>query len=94
MNPGISGVYIVQFDHFPPPLFLDQFFSPTTNFAAGGAAAPPCTPLPQTYPSKIALKNGGKGLKNASFWGHKFQKFSRGGLPTPLPSDGTNMSVE
>ena len=34
-----SGVYIEQFDHFPPPpLFWDHFFPPTNKFAAGGAS--------------------------------------------------------
>ena len=32
-----AGVYIVQFDHFPPPPLLRSFFSPTNKFAAGGA---------------------------------------------------------
>ena len=32
-----TGVYIVQFDHSPPPPFWDHFFSPTNKFAAGGA---------------------------------------------------------
>ena len=31
------GVYIVQFDHFPPPSFEIIFFPPTNKFAAVGA---------------------------------------------------------
>ena len=32
----VTGGYIVQFDHFPPPSF-EFFFPPTNKFAAGGA---------------------------------------------------------
>ena len=32
-----AGIYIVYSDHFPPPSFEIQFFSPKNKFAAGGA---------------------------------------------------------
>ena len=36
---GITGIYIVHFDHFPPPPLLRFIFSPTNKFSAGGATA-------------------------------------------------------
>ena len=54
---------------------------------AGGVFPPPARELGKKYKGERKkeenyIKNGGKGLKTASFWAI-ISKKSRGGLPTP-----------
>ena len=57
------------------------------KFAGGSSAPPPARELGKKYKGERTkeenyIKNGGKGLKTASFWAI-ISKKSRGGLPTP-----------
>ena len=54
----VTGVYIVQFDHFPaPPLFWDHFFSPTNKFAAAGVSEDPPAKIFGVFDPKRCIFN-------------------------------------